>query len=528
LWRAAKALKAESVSEDLWDVWLDAWRNKWDMPGTSVNEVFINGKVISSAVKFRKPRFVLTPHNDWQMWFHAKIAERALNFLADKLELGRLTEELCMQCYCCGRGFLKAGYASFWQQTKGGGKRVEKFAGYSMALPGMPWMASVDPRDVWLLGGGRWEDVRFVFQRVCRPAEEVLGDKRYDSVVVKRKLGRGKGKGKGYWPSGDAVGGRQGGVEDWPMVEMVEVWDKYRGVYGVMLGGDEQGVGGWLLKPRKWYWWPWISMAWNDFGVGLWPVSDVQQIWPQQLEINRVREQLRRHGLIALLKVLVQQDMISEDDLDAFFGNEVGVHVPVRGNPRDAVSFFSPPIPQELFQLLSEARLDIRRILGHNENVTGAYVAKARATATETQQVAGGTELRISDRRHAIRCVLRWAGQWLLNCVMDVWGDSVDGQRSMVRTPNGMPVSVRWSMADLGDVVEDLEFFVEDKAPLTSGDEKAKIAEAMNWAVQMQQAGGGGGGDLKRLSGEYFGGMMAGGQGQGQRQVQGQGQEGGL
>lgn len=453
LYQRAQSIRDEQVKVQDWDEHLRAYRNHFTGTGTSINQVYSNGKVIVLSASYRNPRVIVTPFNDPRLWFHAKVRERLDNWTLDRLEVGALTKELNLDVFLYGRTFVKLGFSSEYAQTTGSARSTSEFDYSDVVRGGEPWVKRVDPRNVWIIGGPNWQDVRFVFHRFYRPLEDVLADPRYEHV--------------------DGIG-PEAGADRWEDVELFEVWDKKRRTSAVFSDHANKFV----RKPKRFLWWPWDSLDWNADGVNFWPASDVAQFWPQQIEMNRTREQLRRHGLIALVKFIVSRGVFSEDELDKFLSNIIGVVVEAKSSNLDQViKMFATQIPQELFQLLSECRQDIKAILGHNENVMGAYTPKSRVTAAETREVGAGTDLRLSDRKLVTERFVQRVCKTLHVVTLLGWKDQSYGNTMIVKGPDDVRRVVTWSMEDLRDIIGAVEVEVEDRPTRTSFSEKSEMGE---------------------------------------------------
>ena len=484
--RKAKASKAEQINEEKWDEYARAMNNKYDLGGVTVNKVYSNGKVITTTAAFRRPKVLLVPFNDPRLWFHAKIRERLDNYLLDAMEVGRLTKKVATDLFLCGRFFVKAGFSTEWDQGKKVGKKRAKLEMNSLINEGMPWAKRVNPRDVWVIGGGDMEDVRFLFHQIYRPYEDLKADDRLDQDVI------------------DELSPEKED-ERWDDVKLVEVWDRKRETWGIFKEDCKEGF---VKKMVEWDWWPWISDTWNWDGEHFWASSDVDQFFPQQKETNRTREQLRRHSQIALLKIFVKKDALDPDAEAKFLSNSVGVLVKTKIPPAEAVKAMTVPIPPELFTMLDRCDRDIREILGHNLNVMGEYVGKSRVTAAETAEVGEGTDLRLSERRDVIAKMVEKLTKLLHTITVNGWKDSEAGSQQMVvmGPKAAQKYLVSWSMKDLEGMDEDFEVNVEDDPYDTKDKEKGELGEMIQLIMQ---GGGSIPSPLSKIVEEYFGGVKS-------------------
>lgn len=459
----ARSLKSEQVSEANWSKYRDAFRNQFENYNLTQNQVYANAKIIVPACTFEQPRVVLVPHNDHRMWFHAKTLEKMDNFFLDRVDARRICHQVSLDTFLFGRSFIKIGFGSeFFQDLSGEMQDEDNRLEYDDIIqPNMPWVMRVDPRDVWFVSqGSSFRSAELVFHRVYRPYIDILDDDRYDG------------------PNLDDMPTPSDRHEP---VELFEVYDKKRGFSAVF----HEDHGEFVMKPYKYMWWPWDSMAWNEDGDNLWPCSDVDQIWSQQTELNRTREQIRRHSTQILAKIFFDKDRIDEDALAEFLKNEVGIAIPVAGDPGSIVKEFSTSIPGELFLFLDRVESDIRKTLGISANALGEYGPRSRTTALEVSVVNQGTTERLTYRKSEVSSLLTRLVRKINQIVFLAMADKEGGNQIVVESPTGEPVLVTYILDDLKEVDYDIEVNMEDKPSLTSAGEKAGNAQLMQLLAQM-------------------------------------------
>ena len=448
----AKGLRDEEAHVEYWEKYRDGYRNKFPDIELSQNQVYANGKVIVPASSFNRPRVILVPHNDPRMWFHAKILERIDNFLLDRCKVRELSKELALDTYLYGRAFCKCGFDTEYFAGLDTSDRYRHLEYNDFVQVGMPWALRVDPRDIWVVARTpKFAAAQLVFHRYTRSHEDVLQDKRYDG------------------PHKDNIPAPT--TRNAP-VEIYEVHDKKRGLRAAFLLKHES----FLKKPEEYGWWPYDSLAWNEDGDWFWPVSDVAQIWPQQLEMNRTREQIRRHSQSTIAKVFYDQTKIEATAMNDFLANKVALAIPVDGDPNTIVKQFNIATPPELYQFLGQCRADMRETLGISMNLQGEYAPKSRTTAFETGIVHEGAQTRLVDRKHEAAALLSRLVRRLNEIIFLEWRDQETANSVMVERPDGSPVMVNFILDDLRDVDYDIEVNIEDRPEKTAEQEKHESA----------------------------------------------------
>ena len=462
LYREARDVKDEESKEEEWDEYLEAYQNIWKLPGVTVNQVYANAKVVVPSCRFRRPGVKLVPHTDPRLWFHAKVLERHTNLVMDLAGIGDVTGEIALDVYLKGRGFVKAGFSDEFTGDEAGGPVQKSYSDF--VQQGWPWIRRVDPRDVWVVGGPRFGDVRYVFHKVRRPYQDVIEDEDYEPRVSHKTLGLKPKEGASRW-------------ED---VELVEVWDKKRKQWAVF----EEEWEKWVKKPFPFELWPWDSEAWNEDGEHFWARPDVAQFWPQQLEMNTLREQVRRHAQLIMVKILAKQGALSKEGIAAFLKDEFGIFVEVAGDPHTVLMNFTPEFPEVLLRVLSRVETDIRRILGINVNMLGEYMPKSRISATETAEVSQGTDVRLSDRREEMRKLIERVTRKLHRYMILGWGGDTGRHQILIPSPTGQPTLTDWSMEDMKDVAEDVDVQVVERGKMTEEQEDQEVMLMLQYLGQ--------------------------------------------
>jgi hypothetical protein len=174
---------------------------------------------------------------------------------------------------------------------------------------------------------------------------------------------------------------------------------------------------------------PFVDFTFNEDGEYYWGPSDVQIIEPQQLEINEARTQAMLHRRIALVKFLVEENMIDDTEIDKMLSDAVGPVIKVKGDPAKVVALLQPHIPADLTQWSELIRSDVRELLGQGKQQLGEAPA-GRRTAEEMRNVQMASDTRMDERRDIVADALvsmmrkinqiifeRWTGEKVVQVV---------------------------------------------------------------------------------------------------------------
>jgi len=204
---------------------------------------------------------------------------------------------------------------------------------------------------------------------------------------------------------------------------------------------------------------PYVDIAYNEDVEYYWGPSDCKIIEPQQLEVNEARTQAMKHRRIALVKFLVDSNLIDPVEVDKMLSENVGPVVRVKGRPADSVTTLQPHIPPDLVQWVEQIRMDVRETLGFGRHQMGD-LSTGRRTATETSAVQMAHEIRIDERR-------------------DMVGDALGG---IVRKVNQVIFS-RWDEQHITQVVgyDGAKYWVKYNKEAIAGEYNIKVdVESLN------------------------------------------------
>jgi len=393
-------------------------------------------------VYFRNPYINVTPTSKPGIDIQARVVEAVDNWLLGELGVKATFKTMVQDAYYTDRGICKIGYDGLWSEkvtpederlaedlgiplshmSKDKRERVE----YNVNVkPGMPWAARIIP-DVFIVPFGvrTLDDCPWVDHVVLRSLADVKADRKYKNTgelegTHLEVLHKDPTRADFYKELSSYA----------DIVEIHEIRDFKRKEIKAFVPGYDK----WIRPPTEDVLQieglPFVDFTFNEDGEYYWGPSDVQIIEPQQLEINEARTQAMLHRRIALVKFLVEANMIDDTEIMKMISEEVGPVVKTKGDPNKAVALLQPHIPADLTQWSELIRSDVRELLGQGRQQLGEAPA-GRRTAEEMRNVQMASDIRMDERRDIVADALvsmmrkinqiifeRWTGEKVVQVV---------------------------------------------------------------------------------------------------------------
>lgn len=423
-----------------WNVYRDYYRGKFaayhsDTKFLPYNLTYAMARTLIPNIYFRNPYINISPRpkmgSPIPMDIHAKIVEFIDNWLVQEMSIKKEIKTGLLDCFFTNRGIWKIGYDSqfgfkpeqtqdmqglsdttFSQFTKKG-----DFTEYNINIkPGMPWVTRIDPDDIIVPFGVRTlDDCPWIAHRVIRPLDDVKADPKYKNVgdlegTHLEQIYKDNKRSDFYKELSK--------ICDW-----VEIWEirdrKHKEVmafvpdYNKFIREPEEDV----LQIEGL---PYVDITFNEDPQYYWGPSDVAIIEPQQLECNEARTQAMLHRRVALLKFLVDQNLIENDEIDKMISENVGPVVKIKGPPAPAVVQLQPHIPADLIGWVEQIRMDVREMLGFSRQAAGE-MPPGRRTAQEVNIATQAKELRVDERRDMVADALTDIVRKTNQIIFDRW-----------------------------------------------------------------------------------------------------------
>lgn len=238
------------------------------------------------------------------------------------------------------------------------------------------------------------DDIRWIAQRILRPLEEVKRDEDYEPV--RKELG-------GTYMSFDHDDPRYEGL-DTDRGKMVELWEFYDLVDGVMCIFVREKSGQFLVKPTKMpyvFGHPFEMMRNYDIPDMFYPMGDLEQLWPLQQELNKTRSDMMNFRAKYANKYLVRKKSLQRGDYEKLTSRTDGEVILVEDDqtPLDDVVRPMPinPLDAGLFSWSGQISSDIQEVSGVSEYARGT-ASGAQRTATEAALIQDALNARSGEK----------------------------------------------------------------------------------------------------------------------------------
>jgi hypothetical protein len=427
--KSGREFREKIISTNDVEKYKKMYRGDWKKTILPVNRIFSYGRSMIPRVYFRSPTITITPRTP-QKAMHARVVETLINWLIYEINLKYTMKRSALDGYYAGTGPIKLGFDSEFgyipEQATGenDGKTATRFGVKSGAdieynanvKRGMPWAISIPSQDVIVPWGFRdgWA-LPWICHEFVRPAKDVRQDQKYNSNRKKVKGGfvrDNKRSLSGIQPYRAREGQEFCLLQEIRTVRTKEILVICEGML-LLEEKDELQIEGL----------PWEFVQYNPDPDWFWAIPDVRMLEPQQLELNEIRTQASRHRRLALIKFLYLAGSLEEDELNKLLGEHLGPGIKVNGdNVEAAIKILQPHIPPDLWQEAQEMLGDFRETMGFSRNQAGEFAGRRTPpTATESQIVQAGSEIRVDERRDIMADVLVSISRKFLQMIFKFW-----------------------------------------------------------------------------------------------------------
>jgi len=428
--RSKKWREDEGYDRD-WRRWIDLYRGKQyqqDLPGDKlmVNLVFSTINTMAPAVAVNNPRFVVNARQPDKA-AQAVVTEEILNYMwrqhsyQDEFRLS-VNDNLIV-----GHGWCKVGYKFTKppeEKSTGEGDGdndaddvgiddrddVEGNVESEMNIEDdRPFLERISIFDMFVDPDARNpKEMAWIAQRIWRPIQDVQVDSRYLPAARKKVSSRGWSR----WSNedGDAREGEQPSKGAKSFCEVIEFYDiKRKTMCTFALDSDDaSGESGFLIKPRPMPYakgQPFEMLRNYEVADHFYPIGDVEQIEPLQLELNQTRTQMMNHRKRFQRKWLYERDAFDREGVQALEADIDNTMIPVMsdGNPASVIAPLPAVItPSEFYDQSAMISNDIDRVSGVTDYQRGATANTMKRTATEAAMIQDSANARAQDRLAAI------------------------------------------------------------------------------------------------------------------------------
>jgi hypothetical protein len=449
--RRSKRWRSDEGYDNDWKRYIDLYRGKqYDAPSPHapnsgdrlmVNLIFSTINVMAPSVAVNNPRFVVNARKP-ETAPQAIVVEEVLNYLwrqnrcQDEFRLG-VNDNLVV-----GHGWLKCGYKFVKPPEEkkvdgvdtdpnedGGDVGIDdrepivgNVESEMYVYEDRPFVERISIFDMYVDPDSRHpKEMCWIAQRIWRPIQDVRVDSRYSPSARKKASAKSWSR----WTSGDGNGdGRddkpQKGPKSW--CEVIEFYDiKRRTVSTFSLDGDdvENDDSGFLIKPQPMPYamgHPFEMLRNYEVADNFYPIGDVQQIEPLQLELNKTRTQMMQHRARFQRKWLYMKDAFDRDGLTALTSDIDNTMIPVMSDKIGDTIMPMPAVitPTDFYDQSGLITNDIDRVSGVSDYQRGSAQTSVKRTATEAAMIQDSANARSQDRLARIELSLARLGERII------------------------------------------------------------------------------------------------------------------
>ena len=228
------------------------------------------------------------------------------------------------------------------------------------------------------------------------------------------------------------------------------------------------------------------TLVFNQNPLSIWGTPDALYIEPQMLEGNETRRQAMKQRRFSMLKLLVDQDLIDETEIEKLMTEDVAI-IRAKSTPNgrlaDSVVPFQPHVQSDYFPYQEKLNEDAQKILGFGNNQMGSY-APGRRTAQEAQIVQQNNDIRIVERRQMVAKMITGIMRKVNQSVMKYW------KKEMIVRVLGAEGAYHWVTTKPQDVKAEMSLKVDVESMLPPNTEKSKqdLLQLMQVLAQSKDA----------------------------------------
>ena len=487
-----------------WQVYKAIYRQREDVSNyVMVNTMFQLLRSMVPQVYFRNPRVACTARKPGLMAeLNSRVVQKLDNWLLAELATKRQFKKLVEDNFFCGTATGFVGYDSQYgfdpTQTDATGqytltqfdKKGNRIEYSSRITPGMPWFLRARPEDViYPQGSTDKELTEWVALRVFRKLDDLKKDSKYSNTSELT--------GSQTPLRTSAQGAASTDIREYQQIDedaqWVELWQVHDVRTGKILAltmdspkllrdeSDDLQIEG---LPNE-------MLTFNPDPDYIYGVPDARIIYPQFLELNDIRSQAQKHRRVDIAKVIVNEDVLSDEEIQKFTSEKVQAVIKAKIGATDMRNVIMPLNPgvggilQDLNAQGEVARGDIRETVGFSRNASGDYMGKTHISANETEKVFRSLNIRLDERRDQMAdlitgVVRKWNQiiftHWTQERIVDIIG------------PDGAKWWVKYTGPEIKNEYN-LSVEAEEGAPMDRQSKlDAAIAAAKVWAELNQGA----------------------------------------
>jgi len=409
-WKAKIQLSQNYVApfHSKWRTMIDLYRGKqWDDNSQEIDRVVVNYifstiRTILPSLFGKTPHIIVTPNRDEDIK-SAELLERAVNYLWKELGLKEEVRRALLDGLIVGHGWIKIGYrvetvllntSSIKDRAKEAVAELDPNATNNFVDEYINdeevWAKHISPFEIFVDPEAKnLSDARYVIHRMVKTLEEIKRDSNYKNTdkikpthIFEQELLENVNP--TYLES-----------DDIKRVVLWEIWDRESNFIRVVADGCDSFLRNEEI-PYKMDGYPFAMLAFNDVPGEFYPISEVEIIRTQQLEINKIRSFQLDHIKRASRKILFEKGSLDDNQIEKLTNPEDMSLVEVNDISRIRV-LEDITLPRDIFNVGQMQKDDIREMTGISEYQRGGFPL-AKKTATEARIIQNASQSRSFEK----------------------------------------------------------------------------------------------------------------------------------
>lgn len=472
--------------EERWDDIDDYYENRNNITKDAVkpyfNLIYMHGRALMPSLVYRAPHIVNVARRPEKAPF-AAFMDSIDNLLVEEMEVYNIYKEAALHAFLYNTVAVQTCYDFPDTKTAELEEAVRNISSFPRVTHttnrarrvNLPWLDLIHPKKLILPAGAKnARTLPWFAKMLCVPLEalkKMKGLQNVEATHIPEDLPAKKALMEYF------------GLEDGE-------YDEYCVFYEIHDARDQKWA--WLNTNGKFMFGPEPDptqvdglpvdlITFNPSSRSLWGTPDALYIESQMLEGNECRVMGAKQRRVSLLKLLINEDMLSKEELEKFYSDDAAPALRIKNlgtkTLQESIAILQPHINQEMFTYQKEILNDSKLLLGFGPNQLGT-VSTSRTTKYETQVVEDSNAARTNERREILGNSIKTVFQRVNQLIIKNWSFPVV-QR--VLGVDGAMYWVKGQPSDLADLTMELSTSVnvESMAPVSTERIKGELMQLL-------------------------------------------------
>lgn len=468
--KARKKYGKEDRWEDLEDYYM---HNGFEQDEPCFNLVYAQGRAMLPMLITRNPYIMVEPRRP-DFAPTASIFEGLDNWLVQEMEVKKTLKKMILNAFLTNVGIHQIG----WDFGESQSKHIDFLADRARRT-NFPWSSVVHPsKIVFAPGTTEIRTCRWYAKMIIRPTR-ILSKTFGDKVVgthIPSDFKYSRTLAKIY---------NADNMEE----EYTVLWEVHEAEERTwfLLSTDGRFIFGPREDPLQVDGLPLDLIEFNENTRSIWGTPDAIYIEPIMHEGNDCRYQVMKQRRLASLKFLIDENLISESEIEKLFEEDipVGIRVKNLGDKKvsDCLALVQPHIMAEIQTYEKDLLYDAQLLLGTGPNQFGTF-APGRRTKYEAQIVESRNQVRVNERQEQIIDALSGIFRKVNQLIRKYWTKEIP-----IKVV-GIDAALYWvnvNPSELKDEV-DLNISAESMIPPSADKTKAEMMETLQLLSKVPNA----------------------------------------